>query len=90
MYCPDLEEYKKERGFEIPLESYPFPIAHDNEELIKNIENFDEENYKIIEQIALDSDLLSRKKAESIAFVAKYHNADNIAKEYLNLWQSLL
>ena len=47
MYCPDLEEYKKERGFEIPLESYPFPIAHDNEELIKNIENFDEENYKM-------------------------------------------
>ena len=47
IYCPDLEEYKKERGFEIPLESYPFPIAHDNEELIKNIENFDEENYKM-------------------------------------------
>lgn len=64
------------------------------EETLRPIVNLrplnDEENYKIIEQIALDSDLLSRKKAESIAFVAKYHNADNIAKEYLNLWQNLL
>ena len=50
----------------------------------------DEENYKTIEQIALNRAFLSQKKAESIAFVAKYHNADNIAKEYLNLWQSLL
>lgn len=50
----------------------------------------DEENYKTIEQIALNRTFLSQKKAESIAFVAKYHNADNIAKEYLNLWQSLL
>ena len=46
MYCPDLEEYKKERAFEVPIESYPFPLAHDNEELSNNIINFDVKSYE--------------------------------------------
>lgn len=45
MYCPDLEDYKKERGFEIPIESYPFPISKTNEELKEKILNFNKEDY---------------------------------------------
>lgn len=50
----------------------------------------DAENYKILEQTLLDSALLRQKKEESIAFIEKYHLADNIAKEYISLWQKIL
>ena len=45
IYAEDIEEYNTERGFYYPLESTPFPIARNNEELAKNIENFDNEKY---------------------------------------------
>ena len=47
VYATDIEEYNNERGFYYPLESTPFPIARNNDELIKNIENFDYDKYKI-------------------------------------------
>lgn len=45
IYAEDIERYNTERGFYYPLESTPFPIARNNEELIRNITNFDREDY---------------------------------------------
>ena len=42
---PDLEKYDQERGFYYPLETTPFPIAMDQEELSGEIADFDEELY---------------------------------------------
>jgi len=46
IYAPDLKEYQDEQGFYTPIEDWPFPIAETNEQLMENILNFDEENYK--------------------------------------------
>ena len=47
IFATDIEKFNTDRGFYYPLESTPFPIASDNETLIKNIETFDYENYKV-------------------------------------------
>ena len=44
--APDLESYKIERDFFYPLESTPFPIANDNDELINNIININIDKFK--------------------------------------------
>ena len=46
VFAPDLKKYQKEQGFYTPIEEWPFPIAETNEQLIENINNFNEENYK--------------------------------------------
>lgn len=45
IYARDLESYNTERGLYYPLEETPFPIATNNEELEKNILDFNETNY---------------------------------------------
>lgn len=45
IYANDLKAYDGERGFYYPLDSTPFPIAENNDEMEKNILNFDEEKY---------------------------------------------
>ena len=45
LFAADRDEFEKERGFYYPLESTPFPLAYDNEELMKNIDFFDEKVY---------------------------------------------
>ena len=44
-FATDLESFYDERGFYYPLESTPFPLAQDNEELKENILEFDNEKY---------------------------------------------
>lgn len=47
LFVTDLEEYtSKERDFYIDYEKLPFSIAKSNEELRKNIVDFDEQKYK--------------------------------------------
>lgn len=46
LYAPDIEQYERERGFYMPVSEWPYPIAHDNEEMRKNILNFDEKLYR--------------------------------------------
>ena len=41
----DLQEYTMERDFYTSLDSLPFPVAYTKKELIKNIENFDNQKY---------------------------------------------
>lgn len=45
LYATDIQEYDTVRGFYYPLESTPFPLAHDHAELLKNIDAFDEAAY---------------------------------------------
>ena len=45
IYATDLEKYNDERGLYYPLESTPYLVAKNNDELTKNIENFDSELY---------------------------------------------
>ena len=47
LFAPDREHYeKKERGFYLDYDSLPFPISYTNEELIKNIQEFDDVAYR--------------------------------------------
>lgn len=44
-FATDIEEYKKDRNFYFDLDSLPFDLAVSNEELVLNIERFDEKSY---------------------------------------------
>ena len=46
IYASDVEEYKKDRDFEIKIEDTPFPIATNNVELNDIIQNYDINKYK--------------------------------------------
>ena len=45
IYATDIEKYNTDRGFYFSLETTPFPIAVNNEEMINNIRNFDNDTY---------------------------------------------
>ena len=45
LYCPDLDRYDRGRGFYTSPESWPYPLAKDNEGLKRNILAFDETDY---------------------------------------------
>lgn len=45
IYAVDIELYNDERGFCYPLETTPFPIATNNDELERNILEFNEKKY---------------------------------------------
>lgn len=46
IYATDIAEYNTERGLYYPLETTPFPIATNNDELMDNIRNFNESEYE--------------------------------------------
>lgn len=46
IYADDLDEYEKTRGFYMPSKQWPYPIARNNEDLFKNIVDFNLEEYK--------------------------------------------
>ena len=45
LYARDIAEYRGERDFYTPIESWPFPLAANNEELEQVIAQFDESRY---------------------------------------------
>lgn len=45
VYAPDLADYANGRGFYYPIETTPFPIAGNNDQLAEKITAFDEEAY---------------------------------------------
>lgn len=45
IYANDLDQYIKDTDFYTPVSKWPFPIAEDNEQLIKNILTFDKVLY---------------------------------------------
>lgn len=42
LYVPDLITYERERGFDVDIRSWGFPLAESTDELIGAIDNFDE------------------------------------------------
>lgn len=46
LYADDIEEYEKTRGFYMPSYKWPYPLAHNNDELAQNIKTFDINNYR--------------------------------------------
>ena len=44
-FATDIEEYKKDRDFYIPIERFPFPLAQSNNELVALIRSFDIQEY---------------------------------------------
>lgn len=46
IFATDVDEYDQERGFYYPLESTPFPVAHDNDEFMANVAAIDLERYR--------------------------------------------
>jgi len=46
VYAPDLADYKNERDFSTPIETWPYPVAQTNEELRDNILHFCPAAYK--------------------------------------------
>lgn len=64
IFATDIEKFNNERGFYYPLESTPFPIAKNNEELTQNIINFDNEKYlKEVEKFLVDKGCMEDGKA---------------------------
>lgn len=45
IFATDIDEYNNERGLYYPLETTPFPVATNNDELISNVLHFDYEKY---------------------------------------------
>ncbi len=54
IYANDLSDYNDERGFYYPLESTPFAIAENNDEMENNILNFNEAEYERKKEKFLD------------------------------------
>lgn len=79
IFATDVEAYNQERGFYYPLESTPFPIATNNEELMKNVEQFDEEQYQdkvqqfLIDRGCMEDGHASERVADLIAKLVKEH-----------------
>lgn len=46
IFAPDLERYIDSRGFYYPIETTPFPIAKNTNELIANLQSFDKQIYQ--------------------------------------------
>ncbi len=46
IFATDIKKYDDGRGLYYPLTTTPFPVSDNNEDLIKNIKNFDEKKYK--------------------------------------------
>ena len=46
LYARDIDEYRGERDFYTPIDSWPFPLAADNDALEQVIAEFDEEKYR--------------------------------------------
>ena len=46
LYARDIAEYRGERDFYTPIDSWPFPLAADNDALVQVISEFDENVYR--------------------------------------------
>ncbi len=58
---------------------------------IINMRPFEQDqNYTLLRECLLNPDKVAQMRAESIDFVKFYHNADQVAAQYLEVWQKIL
>ena len=82
LYAPDAEKYNDGRGFYYPLETTPFPLVADNEELEQAILSFDEKKY--LEDVdeflkgkgCYDDGLAAKRTADLIEKIISGENTD--------------
>ena len=46
LFATDINDYQVKRGFYIPPDEWPFPLASTNDEMVENIRNFEYESYQ--------------------------------------------
>lgn len=46
IYAPDIDKYDQMRGFYYPISSTPFPVSYTIADLVSNIKNFNDTEYK--------------------------------------------
>ena len=54
LFAPDIDDYRKDRGFTFSLDELPFPIAEDNEQLNRLVKDFNENKYHMKTGMFLD------------------------------------
>ena len=81
IYAPDLKKYNTQRGFYYPLESTPFFIAQNTEELTRNISLFSPAVYenkvkKFLSEKGCIEDGMACKRIETIIldYLTQYKN----------------
>jgi CDP-glycerol glycerophosphotransferase len=47
IFAPDLDYYLTNRGIYTPIDTWPYPLARTNEELVNNIINFEKREYDV-------------------------------------------
>ncbi len=80
IFATDIDLYNNERGFCYPLETTPFPIARNNEELLQNILEFDEKAYlERLEAFLLDKGCVEDGHASErvVDFILNLMRKDN-------------
>lgn len=70
LLCFDLNKYQEERDFYNPITTWGFPLAQSNEELQKEVRNFDEKQYRV----AMDEQHLKNTSFEN------GHTAENVCR----------
>ena len=46
LFTPDLKQYERDRGFDVDIHEWGFPVCETSEALVKAIENFDEVQFR--------------------------------------------
>lgn len=70
LFATDIEDYKQDRNFYFDLDELPYPIATNNADLIKQIENFSESEYEAKVE-AFNHSLGLKETGEASALVAE-------------------
>lgn len=85
VFASDLDEYiRNDRSFAVPLEKWPYPLAETNEALVRNILNFDEEDYRqalkrhFEEVVRYDDGKASERAAKIVGYYCGFESS-NIA-----------
>ena len=77
LYCPDLSYYEGGRGFYYPIETTPFPISKDQDQMMQQIAEFDNTEYLnkveafLEDKGCYEEGLASKRSAEFILKIIK-------------------
>ena len=91
IFATDIKEFNNERGFYYPLETTPFPIAENNEQLIKNIENFDMQDYTknvdsfLFKMNCIDDGKASEKTVNYLSRISEGYISIQLDREFKTL-----